>query len=107
MESLSHNSNTLPHTHPLDAGRFVPDRRAFLKLAGFAGVSWLTPLGQLLADQAERTRQPAQSLILIWLAGGPSQLETFDLAWLRHAGIGRSLGSLPRDEIRKCARKLS
>jgi hypothetical protein len=78
MESLSPNINALLHTHPLDAGGFVPDRRAFLKLAGFASVSWLTPLGQLLADQAERTRQPAQSLILIWLAGGPSQLETFD-----------------------------
>jgi hypothetical protein len=51
------------------------DRRGFLK---FAGVSWLTPVGQLLADQAERTRQPAQSIILLWLDGGPSQLETFD-----------------------------
>jgi Protein of unknown function (DUF1501) len=51
------------------------DRRGFLKLAG---VSWLTPVGRLLADQAERTRQPAQSIILLWLDGGPSQLETFD-----------------------------
>jgi uncharacterized protein DUF1501 len=51
------------------------DRRGFLRLAG---VSWLTPVGRLLADQAERTRQPAQSIILLWLDGGPSQLETFD-----------------------------
>ena len=51
------------------------DRRLFLKLAG---MSWLTPVGQLLADQAERSRQPAQSVILLWLGGGPSQLETFD-----------------------------
>src|SRR5271168_1506435 len=51
------------------------DRRVFLKLAG---LSWLTPVGRLLADQAERTRQPAQSIILLWLGGGPSQLETFD-----------------------------
>jgi Protein of unknown function (DUF1501) len=51
------------------------DRRSFLKLAG---LSWLTPVGQLLADQAERSRQPAQSIILLWLGGGPSQLETFD-----------------------------
>ena len=51
------------------------DRRGFLKLAG---LSWLTPVGQLLADQAERSRQPAQSIILLWLGGGPSQLETFD-----------------------------
>ena len=51
------------------------DRRGFLKLAG---LSWLTPVGRLLADQAERTRRPAQSVILLWLDGGPSQLETFD-----------------------------
>jgi uncharacterized protein (DUF1501 family) len=53
-------------------------RRDFLKLAGLAGVSWLTPLGHLLAQKAERSRTAAQSVILIWLAGGPSQLETFD-----------------------------
>jgi uncharacterized protein (DUF1501 family) len=51
------------------------DRRGFLKLAG---LSWLTPIGQLLAEQADRSRGPAQSVILLWLAGGPSQLETFD-----------------------------
>jgi Protein of unknown function (DUF1501) len=51
------------------------DRRGFL---GLAAVGWLTPVGRLLADQAERTRRPAQSIILLWLDGGPSQLETFD-----------------------------
>jgi hypothetical protein len=51
------------------------DRRGFLKLTG---LSWLTPVGQLLAVEAERSRQPAQSIILLWLGGGPSQLETFD-----------------------------
>jgi uncharacterized protein (DUF1501 family) len=51
------------------------DRRGFLKLAG---LSWLTPVGTLLARQAERSREPAQSIILLWLGGGPSQLETFD-----------------------------
>jgi hypothetical protein len=51
------------------------DRRRLLSLAA---MSWLTPVGRLLADQAERTRQPAQSVILLWLDGGPSQLETFD-----------------------------
>jgi uncharacterized protein (DUF1501 family) len=51
------------------------DRRGFLKLAG---VCWLTPVGQLLAAEAERSRRPAQSIILLWLGGGPSQLETFD-----------------------------
>jgi hypothetical protein len=54
---------------------FELDRRGFLKLAG---LSWLTPLGEVLARQAEKTREPAQSVILLWLGGGPSQLETFD-----------------------------
>jgi uncharacterized protein (DUF1501 family) len=53
-------------------------RRHFLKLAGLAGLSWLTPVGHLLARAAEKSREPAQSIILLWLAGGPSQLETFD-----------------------------
>jgi hypothetical protein len=51
------------------------NRRTFLAAAG---VSWLTPVSHLLAQQAEQTRQPAKSIIMIWLAGGPSQLETFD-----------------------------
>ena len=40
--------------------------------------SWLTPVSEALARQAETSRQPAKSIILLWLAGGPSQLETFD-----------------------------
>jgi hypothetical protein len=51
------------------------DRRDFLALAG---LSWLTPVGQLLAQQSERSREPARSVIMLWLAGGPSQLDTFD-----------------------------
>jgi hypothetical protein len=51
------------------------DRRGFLALAG---LGWLTPLGHLLARQSERTGEPARSVILLWLGGGPSQLETFD-----------------------------
>jgi hypothetical protein len=57
---------------------FRGDRRRFLRLTSLAGLGWLTPVGQLLAAQAERSREPARSIILIWLAGGPSQLETFD-----------------------------
>jgi uncharacterized protein (DUF1501 family) len=53
-------------------------RRGFLKWSGVAGLSWLTPIGQLLARAAEAKREPARSIILLWLAGGPSQLETFD-----------------------------
>jgi hypothetical protein len=55
-------------------------RRTLLKAAGMAGMSWLTPLSQLLAVESERAPKgrPARSVILLWLAGGPSQLETFD-----------------------------
>jgi hypothetical protein len=56
------------------------ERRGFLKLAGAAGIGWLTPLSQLLAAEAEKKRSEnaAQSVIVLWMAGGPSQLETFD-----------------------------
>ncbi|HEV7222483.1 MAG TPA: DUF1501 domain-containing protein, partial [Pirellulales bacterium] len=55
-------------------------RRGLLQLAALGGASWLTPVAHLLAARAEQTPglAPAQSLILLWLAGGPSQLETFD-----------------------------
>ncbi len=53
-------------------------RRDFLAAAGMAGLGWLAPLSRILAERAERMRGPAQSVILLWLAGGPSQLETFD-----------------------------
>lgn len=54
-------------------------RRQFARMAGLAGLSWLTPLGHSLARAAEgKNRQPARSIIILWLAGGPSQLETFD-----------------------------
>jgi hypothetical protein len=57
---------------------FGIDRRGFLKLGGLAGLGWMTPVGELLAEQAENRREPARSVILLWLAGGPSQLDTFD-----------------------------
>src|SRR4051794_39839269 len=77
MGSLSGNRHPSSDAHP-GQGLLLPDRRQVLKLGSLAGLSWLTPVGHLLAAQAERSRAPAQSIILIWLAGGPSQLETFD-----------------------------
>jgi hypothetical protein len=55
-------------------------RRTLLKGAGLAGIAWLTPLAELLALDAEKAPKgkPPRSVILIWLGGGPSQLETFD-----------------------------
>src|SRR6476620_6628936 len=53
-------------------------RRDFCRLAGLAGVSWLTPVAHLLSRAAETKREPATSVIMLWMQGGPSQLETFD-----------------------------
>lgn len=55
-------------------------RRTLLKLAGLSTTSWLTSAAHLLAHAAEqdRTGRPAQSLIVLWMQGGPSQLETWD-----------------------------
>ncbi len=58
-------------------------RRTLLGMAGLTGAAWLTPVAHLLAGDAEpaggkKDREPALSVIVLWLAGGPSQLETFD-----------------------------
>jgi uncharacterized protein (DUF1501 family) len=76
-----------------------PDRRGFLRVAGLAGVSWLTPLGHWLARAADAPGKPsasARSIILLWLQGGPSQLETFD----PHPGsaIAGGTGAIPTTE---------
>lgn len=55
-------------------------RRTLLRAAGASGLLWLTPIAERLAraaDEAPRGK-PAQSIIVLWLQGGPSQLETFD-----------------------------
>jgi uncharacterized protein (DUF1501 family) len=58
------------------------NRRGFLTAAGLAGAAWLAPVGPFLARAAEtpegRSRGPARSVIVLWMQGGPSQLETFD-----------------------------
>lgn len=63
-------------------------RRDLLRLAGAAGALWMTHAARLLAAEAPR-RGPARSIIQIWLAGGPSQLETFD----PHPGSAIAAGS--------------
>jgi uncharacterized protein (DUF1501 family) len=66
MESL----NDVYHTN----------RRQFLLRAGLCGAAWMTPIAHLLAraEEGEKRRKPAQSILMLWLQGGPSQLETFD-----------------------------
>lgn len=52
-------------------------RRTLMRgAAGVAGISWLTPLAEALAVAAEK--KPAKSMILLWLGGAASQLDTFD-----------------------------
>ena len=55
-------------------------RRTLLRGATAAGVSWLTPLADILAAEAEKVPKgkSAKSLILLWLGGAASQLDTFD-----------------------------
>ncbi|MGL4422954.1 MAG: DUF1501 domain-containing protein [Gemmataceae bacterium] len=53
-------------------------RRQLLQL-GAVSASWLTPAATMLARAAERDKKaPAQSIIILWMQGAPSQLETFD-----------------------------
>lgn len=55
-------------------------RRGLLQAMGLSGISFLTPLAERLARAAEdepKGKQP-HSLIVLWMQGGPSQLETFD-----------------------------
>ena len=68
-------------------------RRSLLQLAGMSGISWLTPLARSLAQTHESNPQAkARSLIVLWLEGAPSQLETFD----PHPGSDIAYGSLAR-----------
>jgi uncharacterized protein (DUF1501 family) len=71
------------------------NRRTLLKAAGLTGLSWLTPVSKILAAEAEKAPRgkPAKSVIMLWLAGGPSQLETFD----PHPGkkIAYGTGAIP------------
>lgn len=55
-------------------------RRSLIRGAGAAGLSWLTPLADLLAVETEKAPKgkPARSVILLWLGGAASQLDTFD-----------------------------
>lgn len=45
--------------------------------AGIGAAGWLTPVAEALANP--KNQQPrAKSIVVVWLRGGPSQLETFD-----------------------------
>lgn len=63
------------------------NRRGFLRLAGSAALSFLFP-GLPARAAVQRGSERPKSLITVWLAGGPSQLETWD-PHPGHAGLGR------------------
>jgi hypothetical protein len=67
-------------------------RRAWLRMAGLSGLSWLTPLATQLARVSESKSSRPKSLIMLWLEGAPSQLETFD----PHPGTDFAAGSTAR-----------
>ena len=75
MEPLDHVQSAKCKMQSADAA--AHSRRGFLT-AGLAGLAWLTPLGTVLARAEEKTDGPPKSVIVLWLGGGPSQLETFD-----------------------------
>src|SRR5262249_53556157 len=62
-----------------DGTRELATRRAFLR-AGTAGMTglWLGR-GGLAQGAAPSGSPPARSVILLWLWGGPSHLDTFDM----------------------------
>src|SRR5829696_6930718 len=49
-------------------------RRGFLQLAGAAGLG----LSNALAARADELKKQNRACVLLWMAGGPSQFETFD-----------------------------
>src|SRR5262245_60718059 len=58
----------------------LPNRRAWLRRAtlGLSGLSVSGWLGEL-ASNAGRDPQRKRACILLWMAGGPAQTDTFDL----------------------------
>ncbi|QDU98392.1 DUF1501 domain-containing protein [Lignipirellula cremea] len=70
--------NTLPDSSC--GGREHLSRRTFLQAGGLAGGLSLTPVAEALSRAAEKqpSGAPARSVIVLWLQGGPSQLDTFD-----------------------------
>jgi hypothetical protein len=64
--------------HLGSAGSF--SRRKLLQAAGLGGLAWLSPLTHILGrtQGIQPKNAKAKSVIILWMAGGPSQLETFD-----------------------------
>lgn len=86
-------SESINEKNPACGGSDHWSRRSLLKMAGLSGLSWMTPVATALARQFERGEvDRPKSLILLWMEGAPSQLETFD----PHPGTEIAAGSKAR-----------
>src|SRR5262245_12546607 len=71
-----------PAANPRPERFFTPfSRRDFLgmSLAGLLGVSYSGWLPRLAMGAAEAAKQQGKACILLWMQGGPSQTDTFDM----------------------------
>jgi hypothetical protein len=76
LEPLTHMNSPTLHDCATRSG----NRRKFLKTTAAAGMAWMNPLATQLARCAENdaSQVRGKAIIQLWMAGGPSQLETFD-----------------------------
>ena len=79
---LAHQQHSFGNFHGTTReGLTLTDRRSMLK-AGIAGIAGLS-LPELLKAQAQAASSggsatPGKSVILLWMAGGPSHIDTWD-----------------------------
>ena len=106
---MSHN--TTPHEHPhafenyharRREGLMVLNRRGMLKagLAGMAGLSLPELLKQrATAAEAGQSLNTHKSVILLWMAGGPSHIDTWDpkpdRPWINRGPFGVTKTAIP------------
>ncbi|MCA9133279.1 MAG: DUF1501 domain-containing protein [Planctomycetales bacterium] len=81
---MSHQSPHWSHRHAFEnwypraeEGVVSRDRRGMLK-AGLAGIAGLSVPNLLRAQEVQQARSSGKSVILLWMAGGPSQIDTWD-----------------------------
>ena len=71
--------NIFQHEFVQFIGKSTVSRRSFLQYVSAGAVAAGTlNFRQLMSVQAEELRKQGRSMILLWMQGGPSQLETFD-----------------------------
>src|SRR3954466_14225690 len=79
---------------PMGGDRFAGSRRRFLQLsaAGLTVAGASSPWFEQLAKASAAGKK--RSCILLWMAGGPSQLDTFDpKPEHRNAGSGKAIST--------------